>query len=461
MSDENNNINEETDVEYFKITDLCSVNKLDQNDLFLVSHVLSSTYDSENVSFNTLTQNIKDNLSSEFAKIDHSHSLSDITDYVEPPSSYENLSVTNLSSEKIIIKEKGDNLVPIAIEQLSALEYPDKRYSNLYIYNISNDTSASWGSGYNNNYATNVYIGYNPKTRKCHTDYSGLYVPTIDTTRNIDNYLSNRTSVTTYQLNAKVTYTPTLLPSIRPYTYERDDQGDLWEFDSYLSVANLAIVDFPGYTKSYPAAINFLSSKYSPYTFSLKNADFYRLKILKNDVSGNLSVNNITGKNAYFDNLSGININIDDVINTDEISAKTIYTDDIIIKNFKPVDLSKAQRKTKIVTGVNWDLTLENDYPIVYFPNLNQNEYDFSTLNVSDKELEDGVYTWELICKSSITVANITVGDSENIKYVGTDLEEGKINGEQFNANTTVVFAVRLIKYNDTNIWNINYCYKF
>jgi hypothetical protein len=104
---------------------------------------------------------------------------------------------------------------------------------------------------------------------------------------------------------------------------------------------------------------------------------------------------------------------------------------------------------------------LENDYPIIYFPNLNQNEYDFSTLNVSDDKLEDGVYTWELICKSSNIVANITVGDSENIKYVGTDLEEGKINGEQFDANITVVFAVRLIKYNDTNTWNVNYCYKF
>ena len=278
-----------------------------------------------------------------------------ISAQVEPPSSYENLSVTNLSSEtgivsdlsteKIIIKEKGDNLVPIAIEQLSALEYPDKRYSNLYIYNISNDTSASWGSDYDDSYATKVYIGYNPKTRKCHTNYSGLYVPTIDTTRNIDNYLSNRTSVTTYQLNSQQAYTKFLRPGVIPYKYEPIIiNGKTYRamIDTYLSVANLAIVDFPGYENSYPAAINFLSSKYSPYTFSLKNADFYRLKILKNDVSGNLSVNNITGKNAYFDNLSGTNINIDDVINTDiyedgskmvSFPSKCQFGDDVTFKN--------------------------------------------------------------------------------------------------------------------------------
>ena len=368
-----------------------------------------------------------------------------ISAQVEPPSSYENLSVTNLSSEtgivsdlsseKIIIKEKGDNLVPIAIEQLSDLQYPDKRYSNLYIYNISNDTSASWRSGYNDNYATNVYIGYNPKTRKCHTNYSGLFVPIIDTTRNIDNYLSDRTSVTTYQLNAKVTYTPTLLPAISPYQYKRVD-GRLKTIKNYLSVANLAIVDFPGYTKSYPAAINFLSSEYSPYTFSLINADFYRLKVLSNDVSGNLSVNNITGKNAYFDNLSGININIDDVINTDiyedgskmiSFPSKCQFGEDVTFKNsIQTSAITSEDGKFVDLSSDNGNIiNLKNNYLTsdvitcnnsLYSNYIECNNITGNVINLIDQTSETGT-TKGLLNTNEISAKTIyvkTLGDDDS-----------------------------------------------
>ena len=363
-----------------------------------------------------------------------------ISAQVEPPSSYENLSVTNLSSEKIIIKEKGDNLVPIAIEQLSALQYPDKRFSKLYIYNISNDTSASWGSGYNNNYATEVYIGYNPKTRKCHTNYSGLYVPIIDTTRNIDNYLSDRNSVTTYQLNAKVTYTPTLLPAAKPYHYEEDGEH-LWMIKNHLSVANLAIIDFPGYEKKYPAAIEFLSSEYSPYKFSLKNADFYRLKVLSNDVSGNLSVNNITGKNAYFDNLSGININIDDVINTDiyedgskmvSFPSKCQFGDDVTFKN--SIQTSAITSEDAIFVDLSSDngniINIKNNYLTsdvitcnnsLYSNYIECNNITGNVINLIDQTSETGT-TKGLLNTNEISAKTIYANKigGENLFYDGT-----------------------------------------
>jgi hypothetical protein len=37
--------------EYFKVTDLSGVEKLNSNDLFLVSHIEGNSYESENVSF--------------------------------------------------------------------------------------------------------------------------------------------------------------------------------------------------------------------------------------------------------------------------------------------------------------------------------------------------------------------------------------------------------------------------
>jgi hypothetical protein len=149
--------------------------------------------------------------------------------------------------------------------------------------------------------------------------------------------LSNRTSVTTYQLNTKKAFTKELLPDGGPYVRYRDEQGKLRQHKNYLSVANLTIVDYPGYTRAYPASIQFLSSEYSPYTFALKNADFYRLKVLSNDVSGNLSVNNLVAKD-----ISGSNINIDDVINTDiyednskmvSFPSKVQFGDDVTFKN--------------------------------------------------------------------------------------------------------------------------------
>ena len=458
MSDENNNINEETNVEYFKITDLCSVNKLDQNDLFLVSHVLSSTYDSENVSFNTLTQNIKDNLSSEFAKIDHSHSLSDITDYVEPPSSYENLSVTNLSSDNLNsenIKSTSLNTYNLSanyIKECNSIDATNRRGSVpgvivtnyltcndiLQIGGLHVSTDAYIQCGQNtkikDGYITSESADFN--TISCGSDFIIDAVP-----------LKEGEFVVRGQFicgNTGICYNGIAVKS----DWVTDESGN-------DQLSNEAQIGVEGTINTFDLNIpEVLVTK--PFNTFLsgdeRELSIYCKTTFDNDVTGN--VINLIDQTSETGTTKGL-------LNTNEISAKTIYTDDIIIKNFKPVDLSKAQRKTKIVTGVNLDLTLENDYPIVYFPNLTQNEYDFSSLNVSDKELEDGVYTWELICKSSNTVANITVGDSENIKYVGTDLEEGKINGEPFDANTTVVFAVRLIKYNDTNIWNINYCYKF
>lgn len=126
----------------------------------------------------------------------------------------------------------------------------------------------------------------------------------------------------------------------------------------------------------------------------------------------------------------------------------------------KPDVGTKAYRKTKIVSGQTWDLTMQNDLPVVYFTNLNCAEYDFGGLDVSE-DLEDGVYTWEVICRSDNDVSNVTVGDSGNVKYVGTDLENGMVDGEKFAAGTTVVFAVRLLKTGDSKVWNVNYCYKF
>jgi hypothetical protein len=103
---------------------------------------------------------------------------------------------------------------------------------------------------------------------------------------------------------------------------------------------------------------------------------------------------------------------------------------------------------------------MQNDYPVVYFTNLHCTEYDFSKLKVSE-DLEDGVYTWEVICRSDNSVANVAVDETNNVKYVGTDLESGMVNGEPFAAGTTAVFAVRLVKNGDSKVWNVNYCYKF
>jgi hypothetical protein len=148
--------------------------------------------------------------------------------------------------------------------------------------------------------------------------------------------------------------------------------------------------------------------------------------------------------------------------NHDGVYANVSHVHDLSdIQGYEVLNTSvKAYRKTKFITGQTWDLTMKNDCPVVFFTNLYQSEYDFSKLSLDDGE-DDGVYTWEIMCKSNNAVSNVTVGDSGNVKYVGTDLKDGMIDGSPFEAGTTVVFAVRLIRHNGDDVWNVNYCYRF
>ena len=148
--------------------------------------------------------------------------------------------------------------------------------------------------------------------------------------------------------------------------------------------------------------------------------------------------------------------------NHDGVYAKVSHTHKLSdIQDYEVPDTSvEAYRKTRFVTGQMLDLTMKNEYPVVFFTNLYQSEYDFSKLSLDNDE-GDGVYTWEIMCKSKNAVSNVTVGDSDNVKYVGTDLKDGMIDGSPFEAGTTVVFAVRLIRHDGNDTWNVNYCYKF
>lgn len=105
-------------------------------------------------------------------------------------------------------------------------------------------------------------------------------------------------------------------------------------------------------------------------------------------------------------------------------------------------------------------LSFDVNTPVLYYTAGTNSSLTFNSFT-SSTAIENGVYTWELICSSNNAITSTTFASS--IQYVGNDraynpdLSFSLID----NARTAHVFSVRLIKNDTSTSWMFAYNYSF
>ena len=131
-------------------------------------------------------------------------------------------------------------------------------------------------------------------------------------------------------------------------------------------------------------------------------------------------------------------------------------TDNVISVKSNPFVDGTFDDSTTIPSTITFDI----DKPTLYYTDSTNTSLSFDTFNCTSA-LNDGVYTWELICSSDSAITRTTYGSS--IQYVGNDLAYNPSLSFNLidNTRTAHVFSVRLIKHGSTSTCMFAYNYSF